>query len=796
MPHANEPIRPRTFFLNESHELAPVEKGGGGALPKFGVIDWAARGRQISESLAAAAKSIGLSNDPLKERRFFLFAQPVGGIPKRREDKEGHLKKEYSEEPDFGGTYGRVFDRLGLDLLQVTDDGKAVVHADKERIDQLAKRTATLGDLGPLEQSRWASIDSFETVPLQLRVDADWLKAMKTDTPGDIVIELHPVLTRLEADRVLRVIAEMLTQNHGEKLTGTGIDFSGRHWFRGKAGQKSVRNIAKDFFSVQAIHSPLYSIAAAKTRGRQASEPIELVEPVPPPDARSRPCVAVVDLGIPRDHRQLKAYTRGQFYPQDAPNAPVGNHGSFVASRVVFGDLDGERLPGAIGQCSIYDAMVADYPGGPGQTDRVNDKIVLPAMQGVRGAAPDVRVFNLSFGDTRHLADFNEVERREKRLALQDLDNFIFASDTMVIVAAGNSKRGLIPNPAYPDHYQDQRWGLGPWACGFNTLVCGSFVSRLTPSGLVQTVGWPSPFTRIGPGLCNAPIPSFSAPGGNTDNTFNASPGMGVWGFSGAGLPEDHAGTSHAAPILAREAALTLAKLQEFCLPGTQPFGVAARAFLTLTATPPVDDLNVRTLVERTLGHGQASMQRLVIPTGGSAVILWQGFIESPRDAVRVQLPIPRDWLHHAKRPTLRLVVCADPPVNDAAQATWACRKIIPLLHLHPDDRAVNAPRGSHPTFPVIDRVYELDRYKPKGEKPAEGDLWLIELKYEEIAPYPPGMEFDPRQRVAFAAELIDRGEVPVDPQPALQALPIAKTMTRLSIQPTPIRSPIIIRTR
>ena len=71
-----------------------------------------------------------------------------------------------------------------------------------------------------------------------------------------------------------------------------------------------------------------------------------------------------------------------------------------------------------------------------------------------------------------------------------------------------------------------------------------------------------------------------------------------------------------------------------------------------------------------------------------------------------------------------------------------------------------------------------------------------LPFTYEEIAPYPPATDFDPRQRVAFAAELVDQGESPVDPQTAMQALPIAPTMTRLSIQPVPIRSPIIVKTR
>jgi len=620
-------------------------------------------------------------------------------------------------------------------------------------MEQLHSRSATLDTLGVREQARWVSIDSFEAIPVQLRVDADWLKSLKSTQVSDVVIELQPVLSRVEADRVLRAIADLLAQQEGEKLTGTGTDFSGRYWFRGKANQKSVRTIAKEFYSVQAIHAPLFSIAAAKGKPVPHRPSISIQTPSVPADPKGLPCVAVVDLGVPSDHRQLAQYRRGQFVPQDAPRPPVGDHGAFVASRVVFGECDSDQeLSACVGRCSFYDAMVGDYPDGSGQSNRVNDKIVMDAIRGVRGAAPDVRVFNLSFGDARPLDRFPDVERREKRLMLQDLDNFIFATDAIVIVAAGNSPPGVVPNPAYPEHHRDGQWALGPWACGFNTLVCGAFVSRISANGLVTNVGWPSPFSRIGPGMCGAPIPSFCAEGGNTDETFKYQPGLGVWGFSGTGLAEERIGTSHAAPLVAREAALVVAKLQEYCLSGTQPFGVTVRAFLALSASKTTRDATVAELAERTLGLGKTSCTRIISPTNGSAVIIWQGFIESSKDTVRVQLPIPLDWLGKAGDPVLRLVIAADPPVNEAAQATWSCRKIKAVLHLGPEATYLRAQGGAHETYPLMCREYSLSKYAPGNDKAAEGDLWLLELSYEEVFAYPPGMDFDPRQRVAFPA--------------------------------------------
>lgn len=792
---ARHKIEPITFFLNETHELSPLEKPSGGRLPQYAPIPWTQKATQLSDSLETVRTKVAASHDPLKEHRYFVMAVPEPTVQKLSTDKRKAPAGVVDEATEFSGQHGKVFDRLGLDLLQVTDDGKAVVHADRERFDQLAHRSEILDALGAREQARWATIHSFETVPLSLRVDDSWLHSLSADELSDLVIELQPVLTRTEAETVLRAISDLLAQTPGELLTGTGTDYSGRHWFRGKAKKPSIRKFARDFYSIQAIHPPLYSVTFAKSANRSRAATQLRPAGTPPPNVSELPCVAVLDLGVPADHNRLSAYRRGRFYLPQVPRAAIGNHGSLVASRVVFGDCQshGELLQ-ATGRCAFYDVMVGEYPF-ISTSKEIDDKVVLPALNGTRAAADDVRVFNLSFGDEKSVREHSGVTADEKRRLIRDLDNFVFENDCIVVVAAGNSRAGVLPDPPYPDHYKDSRWGLGPWACGYNTLVCGSFVSAISIGGFVQSVGWPSQFTRIGPGWNEAPVPSFSAPGGSGNNAYQRGAGHGVWALSSDGLAEDHSGTSFAAPLLAREAALLLHALQEKCSPGTRPFAVTARAFLTLTATPPVRNEEIRTLVERTLGVGQAIMHPFVAPKQESAVFLWQGYIDSPRDTIRVQLPIPLSWLSEAGEPVLRLVVCSDPPVNDSL-THWVCRRVNAYLRPGPDAPALRHALGEHKWFPVIDREYALEQYKPGATKGATDNMWMLEFSYDETGPYLAATDFDPRHRVAFAAELVDRGANLVSPQEAIQALPIATTMNRLSIQPTAVRTPIIVKTR
>jgi hypothetical protein len=258
-------------------------------------------------------------------------------------------------------------------------------------------------------------------------------------------------------------------------------------------------------------------------------------------------------------------------------------------------------------------------------------------------------------------------------------------------------------------------------------VVCGSYVSQLSAGGLVKVAGYPSPFSMLGPGLCDAPVPTFGAPGGNGDENYGISNGLGVWGYSGSGMAEDRIGTSQAAPIIAREAALSFAHLQKNCLGSAVPFAVTVRAFLAINARSTSNDASIEELKTRALGLGRTAADELVTPASGKLLIFWQGIIESAKDIVRIQLPIPEQWLTTAEHPKLRLMVCSDPPVNEASTASWACRRVNITLHTGPEARGLRGSGREHENYPLYSRVFDLRKHA-SGEKKAEGDLWLLLL--------------------------------------------------------------------
>lgn len=788
------PVAPRTFFLNETHEHARGEPEGGGRVASFSRIDWSAKGRRLATSLHAARTAALRTADPLRGTRLFLLSRPeekVAQDSKAKDAKDG--AKEVVIE--FAGKHARVFERLDLQLLRVTEDGDALVHAKPETLDQLEATAARLSDAGKGDQARWAFLKEFRLPPIETRVDVAWLGRLKAKVAHEVIVEFQPVLTRADVDLLIQAVRAGLDADKGEHATIGGRDPSGRRWLRAAMLPETIRHFAEQFPSIQTIHAPLKATLFAASPARSE------VKAAPRQGAVGElPVVAIVDAGVPRQHPVLAAYRRGEYRHRDAEQSDPGDHGSRIASRVVFGDVvaDESGYVPPQGDCRYLDVIVPAERNS-GDEPELDGKAIFDAIGDVARSYPDVRVFNLSLGSYLPLDRYSDPVRQERLTELQDLDNFAFEHDALVVVAAGNTRRGVRPNVDYPAHVDQADWALGAWAAGFNTVVVGGYVPRPNTDGLARRQGWPSPFTRVGPGVARAPVPNFSAGAGDCTDAYQWKAGLGVWTTSKTGAWEDVMGTSNAAPIVAREAAFLLRDLQRFCPPGVQPFASTVKAFLRLVARPEVPQASLtgpaRALASRTLGHGCPSARRLTSPLTDTAVFLWQGTLEGPGHSARVRVPLPLDWLKEADAPHVRVVCAWNAPVNAAAAEIWACRKV--NLQLRPSLDA-DAPRGrgnASGAYPMIDKVYDMgaDRLKKLGGEVT--DEWVLEVAYEDVAPYPPLMRVDEEQRVSVAFELFDAGETNVSPQAAVQAMTVTQTMIQLGGMQQPIWSPIKIPT-
>ncbi len=797
-------VRARHFFLNEQHELALREGTSFGRSPNFAPIDWSAHASRLFATFSSAVQPPERTPDPAVANHRFIVAAPSSlekvSSSRAAQATGGRLPFQ----PQFAGDQAALLNKLGLDLVSVKD-GDAIVHVPATRLPQLQAKLNELQHAGRRDRDRWINVAEFRPVPWSDRISEKWLGSLPAESAVDAHLRFFPVLPRVDAERALEAIRGHLEGE--ERLVRVGRDFSGRYWCAARLTKRSMARIAKKFPSIQSIHPPLFTDLAAIARSSRA-RPALATRAAQAPDVSALPTVAMLDAGVPEDHAALRPFVRGRYRDPilGGQLQTQGHHGCNVASVIVFGRVpdapsNEDDLPA--GSCRVFDMLgtwgfaVRSVGGGQvvGAPARIPDEVMERAIQGVLGTNADIRVFNLSLHG-QPLDQLDQKDREEKLIHLQNLDNLAFTSDVLLVIAAGNSPPGVVPDPAYPRHIDHGDWKLGVLATSFNGVVVGALVDPLIEGGVVTQEGAPSPFTRIGPGMLRAPVPSFGAPGGDMHDHEEGRRGRGVWCVNADNGWEDGAGTSLSAPFVAREAAFLFRDLATYC-PDGPPFAATVRALLTVFATRNTFTGALEKLAARTLGDGAPSSELLRRARPDRALFIWQTILTEPTAVARVQLPVPRTWRTAAAAPRLRLVVGWLTPVSAAASEKWACRNVSAQVKTSADDDAPNlqGSRKIRGAYPVSDRVFDIgDAELARQKADPSSETWVLEISYEELAPPPAGTDFTRQQKVGLAIELYDEGEAPVSPQAALQRLNITATMNRLAVIQVPLEVPITVR--
>ena len=153
--------QPKNYFLNENHELAVGEKPGGGRHVDYLGISWPQKAKRLHDSLEKIERRAQQSSDPLSGRKYYILADPVAELAKASSAKDA-VDGRKVEKVSFDGEQSKLFERIGLDLIEVHPNGAATVHASPERMEQLLTKTAQLAGLGAREQARFVAFDAFE----------------------------------------------------------------------------------------------------------------------------------------------------------------------------------------------------------------------------------------------------------------------------------------------------------------------------------------------------------------------------------------------------------------------------------------------------------------------------------------------------------------------------------------------------------------------------------------------------------------------------------------------------------
>ena len=268
--------------------------------------------------------------------------------------------------------------------------------------------------------------------------------------------------------------------------------------------------------------------------------------------AAARAVVGVIDGGIAGPFMN-SAWVAGRadfLAPGDRDIARV-NHGTTIASLVAMGSTFNPGILSADEDCRVYDLdllpAISSYDSYYGSLDDYLDEIRASVSRAKDEAG--VRVFNLSYNLRRAPGG------TPYSLAAQGLDKIALDLDVIFVLSAGNlseteQREEWPPRPTEVNAMLARHAVPDGLLSPAESLVNVS-VGATNPPGLARGVeGAPTRYTRRSEHTPSAVKPDFAAPGGGGPE--GPERGTGLTAVNAHGTVRDVAGTSYAAPLVAR----------------------------------------------------------------------------------------------------------------------------------------------------------------------------------------------------------------------------------------------------
>jgi hypothetical protein len=397
-----------------------------------------------------------------------------------------------------------------------------------------------------------------------------------------------------------------------------------------------------------------------------------------PPGANA-PIIGIIDSGVNSAHPLLAGLVAEVFSVPDAlGDADDRGHGTPVSGIAIYGDVRQHVEQGEFaGHFRVASAKVVDSHGNFSDTGLV-PTYMAAAIRRLHQIG--CRVINLSLGDPKRMAG----DKPTPWAAL--LDELARELDLIIVVSAGN-RRDLIASygdgvvAAYPNCLVDEKGRILEPATAVNVLTIGSVAhsngiggNDAEEAGVVPLTqsGYPSPFTRTGPGVGGIIKPDFVDFGGTAvfDGPTQSLQGGDHRAEAGVvSLNRNYlnrmltavSGTSFAAPLAAYKAALVREALPEAS-------ANQVRALLAISAEHPEAALKClkdfdEDKILHVLGHGIIDAEKAAYSDDHRVVLVREDTLPVNRFAV-YEVPVPQIFQQEKGTRRIRVALAFDPIVR------------------------------------------------------------------------------------------------------------------------------------
>lgn len=416
----------------------------------------------------------------------------------------------------------KLIENMGLKVLSIEGKNAVVVFSSDDHLSSFTEKMEQYAAKGG---HTYAFIDAFEGLS-EYAIDEKIGKRLEenplsTGEMGILDIEFWPYEERGQLLQWKRDAERILKEQGGSVLD----EYMGKSFYVIRAKVPYV--VFNDIINLRQVsfidRPPKLKLQIEKIR----SYSVENAK-IRPPDVNSVGML-IIDSGIMPGHPLLEeAISEHESFIDGKDSIDEDGHGTNVAGVAIYGDLQecidqNEFEPDAW----LYSARVCDEKGDF-DPERLLEHQLRDAIDYFLDNYLAVKIVNLSIGDTTHVM---EAGMKQFRLAAL-IDEIIYEyrveknRDVIFVISAGNCFDILYSDPEligdYPHYLLD--------SAGFTVIDPGTAANALTIGSISpglgsaytnnhkvvgQYRGFPSPFTRTGPGLNGMLKPELVEVGGD-----------------------------------------------------------------------------------------------------------------------------------------------------------------------------------------------------------------------------------------------------------------------------------------
>lgn len=625
----NDTQRPHIFIRNEPNPAVTREYdgGGGGTYPRESYRQHAIKVHTEVDRLKVIFTNL---KDAGIEKRYFKVALPEG--------------------EKVSTSTGKGLERnLSSNIVGSPQNNVAHVSSSAASFDDLVAQLETYKSTETnVGKSKYAMIEDISSIPFDEKVSERFLAQFEDDEEeGEALITFFSDLNEDEVSIVQEGVASFLNEMDGEILSFLPREEGALIKVRSK---KSVlKDLAEMFVSIQSLDSVDELIMEMASVG----EPVNGSINVNPNNSQALACM--FDTGVSPDVRFLQGSIIEDYCPF-GDNRGVGtSHGTFVASRIVYGDSIKDQISmGSLSPDVRLLSVCINRFDDLGNKERVTiDELISLIRSTVERWHNQIRVYNLSLSCTPQKSSSSPTIRDDVVHQLASEIDFLSRKyDVLFVICTGNipySEQQAVPDTPYPSYFEgDESRIMSPGEAMLG-LTVGS-IALEEAAGSMAKKEEPSPFTRRGPGFSGYYKPDLVAHGGNCGNNWTQHDFLNVTGFSDNGDHLSYArGTSFSAPIVTRLAAkiFEIVPSASACL---------VKAMLIHFCQKIASENFEEEALDKLYGHGFPITDLITASTQNMQSFLYQGEMDY-RDMVEIPFYVPSVLINRSVRDKVKVKV-------------------------------------------------------------------------------------------------------------------------------------------